>query len=43
MYRKSLYKKLVVLFGILLFIPILSVNAAEPIELTQAIFDAAKK
>ena len=42
MYRKSLYKKLVVLFGILLFIPILSVNALEPIELTQTIFDAAK-
>lgn len=33
----------IVLLGIFLFIPILNVNAAEPIELTQAIFDAAKE
>ena len=32
----------IVLMGFFLFVPILSVNAAEPIELTQEIFDAAK-
>ena len=35
-------KLFIVVLGLFLFIPILNVNAAEPIELTQAMFDAAK-